>query len=157
MIQAAVASREGSAVRRLVPLNDFGVDESALIASASRNKVMRSDELVFLLCVGLCFAGFAVYVRLRLRHGGWQMCCRSADDTAFTDGDDDDDDDYEEEEEMYRVLYSSNPTEIGYGSAFGGASPVSTLISVETARASKCTSSFSSSSWNGDYFDKFDV
>jgi hypothetical protein len=74
------------------------------------------------------------------------------DDVDDSECSDDSEYDKEEEEEslddeLYRVLHSSDPVAIGYGSFTW--SPASTIISVEPAA--------SSSSWTGDYFDKFDV
>jgi hypothetical protein len=67
------------------------------------------------------------------------------------------------DKDLYRVVYSSDPAEIGYGyGSFGRWSPASTLVSVD-ARASAAAASSSSSptscasTWTGDYFDKFDV
>jgi hypothetical protein len=99
-----------------------------------------------------CLAGV---VGIAHRRRGDALRCRSVphavDDTSVSTEDDDDVDDYGEGE-LYRVLYSSDPNAIGYGSV-GVLSGSSTLLSVETARASPC----GSSSWTGDYFDKFDV
>jgi hypothetical protein len=102
-----------------------------------------------------CLAGV---VGIAHRRRGDALRCRSVphrshavDDTSVSTEDDDDEDDYEEDE-LYRVLCSSDPSVIGYGSV-GVLSGSSTLFSVETARASTC----GSSSWTGDYFEKFDV
>jgi hypothetical protein len=114
--------------------------------------------------LGGCFSLAAVSVLCAIRR---RRTTRGPDDrrrrrSATGDGDDDDDDDASEcsddseydtkeaadgsmDDELYRVLHSSDPVAIGYGSFPW--SPASTIISVEPA----------SSSWTGDYFDKFDV
>jgi hypothetical protein len=113
--------------------------------------------------LGGCFALVTIGVfgairRRRTARGPEDRRRRRSATGEYDDDDDDasecsDDSEYDKEEEadgslddeLYRVLHSSDPVAIGYGSFPW--SPASTIISVEPA----------SSSWTGDYFDKFDV
>jgi hypothetical protein len=80
----------------------------------------------------------------------WRSATGEYDDDDASECSDDSEYDKDEEEngslddELYRVLHSSDPAAMGYGSFPW--SPASTIISVEPA-----------STWTGDYFDKFDV
>ena len=106
-------------------------------------------------CLALAAIGGISVLRQRRRR--IQRCdkrWRGSDAREDGGGDDGDDDASGASEgsfdELYRVLRSSDPAAMGYGSFMW--SPASTIISVEPAAAAAA-----SSSWTGDYFDKFDV